>query len=119
MHFIFLVRNKFLSLFAKYAVDFPGIDGEALFVGTVIHSIDHRQAPYYIDVDLFTANNPRYEGDHEWAKATINCFVDRPPGRLFECRFSHSPHPFFREVYAYAEKISPRLADYMEACIAA
>ena len=119
MRFIFCVRSRFLSEFQKCASEFPGIDGEALFVGTVIHSINHRQAPYYIDVANFTANNDRYVGDHEWAKATINCFVDKPPGRLFECRFSHADHRFFRTVYEYAVTIDPRLAGYMECCIAA
>ena len=119
LNFIYLVRAKFLTLFGKYANDFPGIDGEALFVGTAIHSIDHRQAPYYIDVGLFTSNNKRYDGDHEWAKATINCFVDKPPGRLFECRWSHAGHPLFKEVYDFAVTIDERLAGYMDACIAA
>ena len=118
LHFIILVRVKFLTEFQKHSTDFPGIDGEALFVGTVIHSIDHRQAAYCIDVGLFTSNNTRYDGDHEWAKVTSNCFIDKPPGRLFECRFSHAGHPFFKNVYDFAVTINPRLAGYMEACIA-
>jgi len=55
MHFIFLVRERFLREFTKVANEFPGIDGEALFVGTVIHSIDHRQAAYHIDVSNFVS----------------------------------------------------------------
>lgn len=119
LRFIFMVRARFLSEFGKYAAnDFAGIDAEALFIGTVIHSIDHRQAVHCINVSNFTPADERFAADHEWAKVTFNCFTDRPPGRLFDCRFAHAQHPFFRNIYKYASSINPRLASYLEACIA-
>merc|ERR1712048_1151866 len=39
--FVVKVRNKFLNEFPKYHGTFKGIDGEALFAGTVLHSLDH------------------------------------------------------------------------------
>lgn len=35
--FIIKTRSFFLSEFAKHQADFPGIDGESLFLGTVVH----------------------------------------------------------------------------------
>jgi hypothetical protein len=116
--FLARVRGFFLTQFERHVADFPGIDGEALFIGTVMHSIDHRQAPYLVDTRHFVPNDGEYDADHEWAAITLACFVDRPPLRCFECRLSHAPNAFFNQVYAYAAKVDARLASYMEACIA-
>jgi len=117
--FVVKVRSYFLEQFRRYQGDFKDIDGEALFVGTVLHSIDHSQAPYHIPIEHFAfSDSAAFDADHEWALWTISCFVDSPPGRLFEVRFSHAPHDFFRSVYKFAAQIDARLAGYMEACIA-
>lgn len=34
-------RAIFLAEFAKHKALFPGVNGEAMFVGTVLHSLDH------------------------------------------------------------------------------
>lgn len=39
--FVVKVRALFLAEFANHKELFPGIDGEAMFVGTVLHSLDH------------------------------------------------------------------------------
>lgn len=39
--FVLHVRNKFMSDFAAQKVDFAGMQGEAFFIGTVVHSLDH------------------------------------------------------------------------------
>ena len=39
--FVSRMRTYFLQEFAKHKKDFPGIDGEALFMNTVMHSLDH------------------------------------------------------------------------------
>ena len=39
--FVSRMRTFFLQEFAKHKKDFPGIDGEALFMNTVMHSLDH------------------------------------------------------------------------------
>ena len=44
--FILDMRGVFMVEFAKYKQDFVGIDQEAIFLGTVVHSVDHLQAGY-------------------------------------------------------------------------
>lgn len=117
--FMVKVRHYFLSQFKKYQSDFDFIDGEALFLGTVMHSIDHRQATHYIKIKHLQSDDPAFDADHEFAMFTLNCMTDKPPGRLFEARFSHAPHKLFRDTYEFAVQLDRRLAGYMEACIAA
>jgi len=116
--FLVKVRNYFVTEFERHSEDFPGIDGEALFIGTVMHSIDHRLASYIVDTNHFVCGDSEFEADHEWAAITHACFVDRPPLRFFECRMSHAPNALFKKVYEYAKGIDARLASYMECCIA-
>ena len=119
--FLFKVRKFFLSALERYKEDFPAIDNEALFIGTVMHSLDHRNCSHYLDSRVFTnshpGKDPSFEVDHEFASITLSCAVDQPPGRLFSCSFRHAPHPFYQEVYEFAKGVNPRLAGYMEACI--
>lgn len=122
VEFIFKVRIVFLSEFIKHQNDFPGIDGEAHFIGTVMHSVDHRNAGRTVDNRVFTGKHPNkapiYAATHEWASIAHACATDRPPLRMFDCSFKRAGHPFYRKVYKYAEKINTRLASYMETCIA-
>ena len=46
VRFILDLRGVFMGEFAKHKQDFVGIDQEALFLGTVVHSVDHLQAGY-------------------------------------------------------------------------
>ena len=39
--FVVKVRALFLAEFANHKELFPGVDGETMFVGTVLHSLDH------------------------------------------------------------------------------
>merc|ERR1711862_1005515 len=41
VNFSIKARAIFINEFAKHKHLFPGIDGEAFFVGTVLHSLDH------------------------------------------------------------------------------
>jgi hypothetical protein len=34
-------RSYFLQQFSQYRENFPGVDGEALFLNTVVHALDH------------------------------------------------------------------------------
>jgi hypothetical protein len=122
VEFIFRVRTTFLTEFVNYQSDFPGMDGEAHFIGTVMHSLDHRNGGRIVNNRVFTGKhpgkNPMYAATHEWASIAHACAVDRPPLRMFACSFKYAGHPFYRKVYKYAEKVNARLASYMEACIA-
>ena len=115
--FIIKVRSYFLHEFVRHQEDFPGIDGEALFIGTVMHSIDHQQMVHQLDINSLRGTD-QFVADRDWATVTLSCFVDRPSFRMFECRFSHAPHPFYRSVYNYAVTIDTRLAAMMECTIA-
>ena len=114
--FVLQVRSYFLSEFLSFQEDFQGIDGEAFFIGTVMHSIDHLSVASQVNINNFMGSD-EFVADRDIATITLSCFVDRPSFRLFECRFSHAPHPFFRKVYKFASKIDQGLADMMECTI--
>ena len=44
------VRAIFLSEFQKYKHLFPGVNGEAMFIGTVLHSLDHTLMDWNLEV---------------------------------------------------------------------
>jgi len=51
------LRTKFLNKFHSMRDTFPGVDGEAFFASTIVHSLDHQQAmwgirdPLWIEFD--------------------------------------------------------------------
>ena len=60
-----LVESSFLAdfkLFSQFKNDFNGIDGHALFIGTVIHSLDHYLIEKYTEPLMFDVNCYRYQG---------------------------------------------------------
>lgn len=125
--FLFKLRPYFLMRFEYHQADFPDIDGESLFVGTVIHSIDHIQTANLMNRDVLSdfsgRGDPEYKADHEFGALVIGVMSSKPMGYFFESRMSHISknkrwgHPFYREVYDYAVKINPRLAGYLEAAV--
>jgi hypothetical protein len=121
VNFVMEVRKSFMKTFEGYKADFADIDPEALFVGTVLHSIDHRVVAKNMSRVLLAAEHAvenKFAADVEWGLYTCNLATDAPLGRPYENRFSHAHHPFFRKVFAFANKIDPELAGFMEACIA-
>lgn len=116
--FIVKVRQFFLREFWKHKYDFPGIDGEALFIGTVLHSIDHCQATYVLDDITYFKGSDEFLATKELATVILNCFTDKHRFALFERRFSHAPHQFYRSVYQFAVALNPRLANALECTIA-
>jgi len=116
--FIIQVRTFFMSELANHQEDFMGIDREAFFLGTVMHSLDHSQYFKLLQIDNFRGCSEEFKANREFATLIFNCFADTPHFRLFECRFSHAPHVFFRNVYQFAANIDRGLADAMECTIA-
>ena len=117
INFIVCVRKFFLLEFLNYQSDFPGIDGEALFIGTVLHSTEHGNAEYFVDEMALTAKG---QFGAAFETAVMSRFLTTPlvVGRgLVDCTFKNAAHPFYRRVYAYAAGIDERLADLMEAAI--
>jgi hypothetical protein len=117
--------DKIRSEFVEFSLgfDFPAIDAEAMFVGTIIHGIDH--ANLY---DVSSMRAPGREqsicsdtGDfrlmEEIARITIAGLASDLPGIGFAHQYRDSPHPFYQKVYAFAKKINKTYADRMDACI--
>jgi len=118
VNFTIKVRAVFLAQFAKYKHLFPGVDGEAMFVGTILHSLDHTLMewnlpdPLWLDVD-----NPRFGKMAELGRIVRVGFVSDLPCLYFQTRFKGSKHPFYKAVYEKAAKIDKELADNMDTCI--
>eukprot|EP00594_Rhizosolenia_setigera_P019149 CAMPEP_0178978970 /NCGR_PEP_ID=MMETSP0789-20121207/25532_1 /TAXON_ID=3005 /ORGANISM="Rhizosolenia setigera, Strain CCMP 1694" /LENGTH=360 /DNA_ID=CAMNT_0020668923 /DNA_START=561 /DNA_END=1640 /DNA_ORIENTATION=- len=113
--FIVKTRAVFISEFAKYKDDFPGVHGEAMFVGTVLHSLDHSlmdwnlQDPLWLDVD-----HPRFGMMAEIGRVVKVGFVSDLPYIMFSKRFKDHGHPFYESVYKKAAKFDKLLADTMD-----
>ena len=118
VHFMLRVRAKFLREFARHAADFPGADGEALFLGTVMHSLDHVMMganlpePLWLDV-----GDARFGATAELMRHVLVGIVPDLPGPLFRRRCRDMRHPLFRDVFEFAEEIDPWLAGQMDAGI--
>ena len=118
VNFVVQVRSIFLAEFSKHKSLFPGADGEAMFVGTVLHLLDHTlmdwnmKDPLWLDVD-----DPRFGKMAEVGRIVKVGFVSDVPGLYFHKRFKDSGHPFYESVYHKAAKINKKLADNMDTCI--
>mmetsp|Transcript_14559 Transcript_14559/g.24469 ORF Transcript_14559/g.24469 Transcript_14559/m.24469 type:complete len:506 (-) Transcript_14559:1715-3232(-) len=118
VNFVVQVRAIFTAEFQKHKDLFPGTDGEAMFVGTVLHSLDHSlmdwnlKDPLWLDVD-----DPRFGKMAEVGRVVKVGFVSDVPGLYFHKRFKGSGHPFYEAVYKKAAKINKKLADNMDTCI--
>eukprot|EP00568_Trieres_chinensis_P006719 CAMPEP_0183295256 /NCGR_PEP_ID=MMETSP0160_2-20130417/3284_1 /TAXON_ID=2839 ORGANISM="Odontella Sinensis, Strain Grunow 1884" /NCGR_SAMPLE_ID=MMETSP0160_2 /ASSEMBLY_ACC=CAM_ASM_000250 /LENGTH=401 /DNA_ID=CAMNT_0025456711 /DNA_START=353 /DNA_END=1558 /DNA_ORIENTATION=+ len=118
VRFICLLRPLFLSEFRKHRNQFPGVHGEAMFVGTVLHSLDHTimdvnlEDPLWLDVDC-----PKFGRMAELGRIVKVGFVSDLPGLMFHRRFKGAKHPFYKSVYEKATKINRFFADNMDTCI--
>ena len=117
--FVEKLRTPFLKAFSRYKdTDFAGCEAEALFVGTIIHSLDHSQMletvtdPLWHDVD-----DPKFGYTAEILRIAFIAFHDDHPCLLFNKSFKNAKHPFYQEVYKAARKINPKFADKLDTCI--
>jgi len=117
LEFLNKTRQHFLKEFCKYKEDFSGMDGEALFLGTVLHSVDHQQMASQVKTSNFKGT-AEFAADQEMASVILSSFVDKPILRMVDFSFCRSPHPFFRDVFKFASTVDARLADMMECAIA-
>jgi hypothetical protein len=98
-------RVIFLQEFAKHQASFPGCDAEALFIGTVVHSLDHYtmemllQDPLWHDVDC-----PKYGLMAKLSRIARVGFVEEIPGVYFQSSFRDSSHPFYQSAYLKTAK---------------
>lgn len=120
VRFIFHLRPYFLKQFDKYKHShlFEGCDGEALFAGTVIHSIDHFcnkkivKDALWLDVDC-----PKFGYMAEITRIALVGFTSDLPLLPFQRRFKYTKHPFYQAVYRKAASIDEEYADQMDTCI--
>lgn len=55
--FVTKLRNNFLNILNENKTLFPGSDGEALFVGTVLHSVDHQLCEWNVKDQLWISSD--------------------------------------------------------------
>ena len=116
--FVSQVRSIFHAEFSRHKHLFPGVHVEGLFVGTILHSIDHAMAewaledPLWLDID-----NPRFGKMAELARIVRVGFAPEVSGFYFHRYFKGSGHPFYESIYAKAAEINKKLADQMDSCI--
>jgi len=116
--FVVKVRAIFLAEFQKHKSIFPGVDGEAMFVGTVLHSLDHTFMDWNMKDALWLDTSDCRFGKMAEMGQVVKCgFVSDVDGLLFHKRFKDSGHPFYDAVYKKAAKIDKELADHMDTCI--
>jgi len=118
LSFLYKVRKYFLAEFPKYKDDFPGADAEAMFVGTILHSLDHCMMDENLEDALWLdVGDSDFGSMAELMRHVRVGFVSDLPFLSFEHRYRDMQHPFFQNVYAYARSINPWFADRMDACI--
>lgn len=120
VHFVAQLRGNFLQEFdiACARGDFGMVDGEALFVGTVIHSLDHLMLEKCVDeTTWFTCNTREFE-PMQWCCRIVRAgFVDDIPAISFDFSFKDAPEGFYSKVYRTARNINRFYADNIYCCI--
>ncbi|CAE7895478.1 unnamed protein product, partial [Symbiodinium microadriaticum] len=71
VNFTVCVRSYFLRKFQKYQGQFPGIDGEALFLATVLHPLEHFNLVTLQSAYDMVCANPAFEGDLQLVRSAI------------------------------------------------
>ena len=118
VNFVMKVRNGFMNTFRSYRDEFHGIDGEAMFIGTILHSLDHTLMEWNIEDALWLDSESReYGAMAELCRFVRVGLVPDIPALLFPTRYKDAPHPFHQEVYKHASMVNQLLADHMDTCI--
>lgn len=121
VRFSLLLRPIFLNKLKNYELGSASIlrdGGEAFFVGTVLHGLDHAMGervladPLWLNVD-----DPVFGMLAALGRVARAGFVEDISGLYFAKRFRSSRHPFYAAVYQKAKLIDPFMADLMDTCI--
>jgi len=118
--FMVPLRKHFHRVFAEHKDQFPHIDAQSFFVGTIGHSLDHTMMGWnlpdalYLDTDRC---DPRFRKMAELGRVVRVGFVDDLPYLMFNKNYHNSPDKFYQRVYQGAAKLNKRLADHMDCCI--
>ena len=104
--------------FRNHINDFQGADAEAMFVGTICHGLDHSMMEQNLDDPLWLdVEDPEFGGIAELTRMVRAGFVPELPGLVLNFRYKHMHHPLHQNVYKFAHKLDPWLADHMDAAI--
>ena len=119
VNFVLKIRKKFFKEFEKYKNDaFMGIDRQAMFTSTILHSLDHYLCSKYLpDPLLLDKNDVLFGKTAELCRIVRAGFVEKPPGFYFAHTYKRGGHEFYREIYEAGKDIDVELADEMDACI--
>jgi hypothetical protein len=124
VRYIVAVRNIFLNEFDKFELG-DIIDGEAMFAGTVLHSLDHE----HVTMVLGCGRAELLIKSASAATRNMSCMVEigrvvsacltspHVPEDLFAYKFRDATHPFFASVYQRAARVNRTMADRMDCCI--
>lgn len=120
--FVIALRSKvFLRCFQRHAACFPGVDSEALFVGTVLHSLDHTTMEWNIADPLWIGlgGSAQFEALAAVGRYIRVGFVADLPALTVAVRYRDAPMQFFRDVYRGAMRLEHGqvFAPYMDTCI--
>lgn len=112
------IRGIFISEFIRHQDCFPNCNVEALFAGSVLHSLDHSTAVSVIKDELWLDTScPKFGCMAELGRIIRAGFADDLPGLLFHKSFHNSGHPFYEAVYKKAAAVNKVYADQMDTCI--
>ena len=115
------LRPIFLEVFdGAKRIHFPGCNGDALFMATVFHSLEHTSGHWVFgDKSLFCfdTTHPRFGAGAQMGLLLKECFNQDLPFLTFHKRFKGSKHPFYECIYEEAVKLNKKLADEMDTCI--
>jgi len=116
--FIDDLRMPFLEEFHKERECFPHVNGTCLYIGSVLHSLDHTNMAWNVEDPLWLdTTDERFGHLAECGRFVRAGFVDSPPGICWPRNYSNAPEPFYKAVYKRALELNPRLADAMETTI--
>jgi len=116
--FVYKLRGKFMASFMAHKDELPGVDGEALFIGTVLHSLDHSLYEKTMrDILWIEPDCDEFKAVAELCRIVRASFVEDLPFLLFRKSYKHAPDGFYRSVYKHAVNIRPDLADLMDAAV--
>ncbi|CAK0809288.1 unnamed protein product [Prorocentrum cordatum] len=117
-NFVIKVRHGFMKIFEKHKAAMGGMDGEALFAGTVLHSLDHTMSAIILEDPLWLdVGSDKFGHMAEIGRFVRAGFVDDIKGVYFNRRMKNLKHPFYKDVYNFAKKVNAFLADNMDTCI--
>lgn len=118
--FIIPLRKHFHSTFKEHQDEFPGIDPESFFIGTIMHSLDHTLMGWNLTDPMFLDTSrcdPRFRIMAELGRFVRAGFVDDLPGLPFRKNYYNAPGKFYKRIYTFAARLNKKLADAMDVCI--